>query len=167
MKIGEYPLVDTSDIDSFVASYAQINQHINPLALLDESDNGFTVEEIMLHTIREKSLVLAGIAVYASAQFVIGLDDVDQLSPTKAVADESTKFAGKFVDVIVCDFTEAVRKAGMLADRDETVQLPGLVFETADEQDDFAEILGLVSLAPFCAVLPSSNYELRRIPFAA
>ena len=165
MSIENYPIIDTTEIDLLVSSYAMVQNSANPMDLLDYSPRGFSVEEEMLGLIRESAMSFAGKAVLASAQFAIGMDSLDEINPAISVADGACSFAGRVVDIAVCDFTDAMKKAEMIKNNNSRVCLPGIVFETVEEIEDFAPSLGIVSLAPYCAVLPGSPYELRHIPF--
>lgn len=165
MAFEDYPLIDTTFIDSLVSSYALTQPAINPTELLEVTDSGFTVDEEMLGFIRLASMEIAGKAVLASAQFAIGMDDINELQPSISVANGACNFAGRLIDVAICDFTDAAHKADVLPDSEHRVLLPGMIFETDTRLEDFASSLGVVSLAPYCAVLPGSAYELRYIPF--
>jgi hypothetical protein len=168
MAIEDYPLVDTTFVDSLVSSYALTQPAVSPIELLDLTENDCTVDEEMLGLIKYyATLSLAGKAVIASAQFAIGIDDINKMLPSISVADGACGFVGRFVDIAICDFTDAAYKAQVLPDSEHRVLLPGMVFETDHELEDFASSLGVVSLAPYCAVLPGSPYSLRHIRFAA
>jgi hypothetical protein len=167
LAIEDYPLIDTSFVDSLVSSYAQLQSAVNPLELLDLTEDGFTVDEEMLGFIRVMAMKLAGKAVVASAHFAIGMDDIEELQPSISVADGSCNFVGRLTDVTICDFTDAVYSADLIPDSSHRVLLPGMIFETDPELEIYAPSLGIVSLARYCAVLPGSPYELRHIPYAA
>lgn len=167
MATEDFPLLDTTFLDSIVSSYSQLQPMMNPTELLEVKDNGFTVDEEMLIIIRETAMKFAGKAVLGSAQFAIGMDDMDDMQPSIAVADGACNFAGRLVDVAVCDFTDAADKANVLPDDNQRVLLPGMIFETDSDLDWYASSLGVVQLAPYCAVLPGSLYELRYIPYVS
>lgn len=165
MPIDNFPLVDTTDLDMLASGYGSFQNYLNPVSLLSTMSNGHTVEDEMLGMIRSQAFKeLSGLAIIASAQFAIGLDEIDQLEPSIVGNHGECTFAGRIADIAIYDFTLAASSAGMILDDGEKLVAPGLVFSTDSTLEDFMDNTGILSLAPFCAIMPGSLYELREIP---